>query len=83
MGSHGTAELKSILEMLDNCAKGYKHKTSKHYNIITYKGKTYYNFPKGDHGDTNPEIERGHVKKLIRFLEINMDCAKRHLPLLK
>ena len=83
MTSSGTVRLSSIFEMLNHCAKGYERKESKHYNIITYREKAYRNFPKGYHGEKNPEIEKGHVRKLIRFLGIDEDCARKHLPLLR
>jgi len=31
-------------------------------------------------GKTNPAIQRGHVKRMARFLDI-LDCAKKHLSL--
>ena len=83
MASKGTVPLKRVFEMLDHCAKGYKPKEKPHYWCILYNGKIYPNFPKGPHGGKNPDIEIGHIKKMIRFLGIPLDCAENFLPILK
>ena len=82
MVSSGTIKWKSIKKMLKDCAPGHKIAEGDHYYRITYKDRTYRSFPKGTHGKSNPEIERGHVRKLVRFLKIKYDCAKKALPAL-
>jgi hypothetical protein len=77
MGSRGLVKFKAILEMLKDCAPGFDVQEKLHFRWILYGGKTYHEFPK--HSD----VPVGHLKKMIRFLEINLDCAKKHLELLR
>ena len=66
--------------MLDACAPGYTRRETDHFHQVSYRGKTYRALPLGKHGARhNPEIEAGHVRALVRHLEI-LDCAKRELP---
>lgn len=61
--------------MLDHCAPGYKWRLATHSRVITYKGKTYPSFPK------HREIELGHIRRMIRHLGIEQECAKEYLPI--
>lgn len=79
MPSKGTVRLKEIFKMLDECAPGHEKRLADHYWHIKYKGKHYGNFPKGEHGSKNPSIQIGHIKKIVRFFDIE-DCAKKFLP---
>ncbi len=69
--------------MLDDCAPGHTRTPTNHNMRIAYNGKTHYRFPLGSHGKTRGgkkyQVEFGHVKNLIRMLEI-MECAKGHFP---
>ncbi|MHB1665445.1 MAG: hypothetical protein ACYCT7_09335 [bacterium] len=82
MSSNGCAPLSDIFKMLDNCASGHTRKAGDHYWVIKFNGKIYYTLPKGEHGSKNPDIEIGHIKKLIRHLGIDEDCAKKYLSIL-
>jgi hypothetical protein len=82
MPSSGTADLKDIFKMLDVCAPEHVRKQADHYWHIKYNGKHYSNFPKGEHGSKNPQIQIGHIRKIIRFFNIE-ECAKRLLPILQ
>lgn len=83
MGSFGTVALQAIWTMLENCAPGHTRKAKTHNWVIRYRGKTYPSFPLGPHGKReNPEIEVGHVKRMVRFLGI-LECAKAHLEQLR
>ena len=62
--------------MLDECAPENTRRLSDHFWRITYKGKTYPSFPKHD------QVEAGHIRKMLRYLEIDADCARKHLPIL-
>lgn len=81
MSSRGCLPLNDIFKMLDECAPGHTRKSGDHYWVIIFHGKIYYDLPKGEHGAKNPDIQIGHVKKLIRRLLIE-DCAKKYLPIL-
>ena len=68
--------------MLDECAPGYSIEQKTHTRQIRYKGKTFH-LPKGEHGKKDPEIEKGHIKRMVNHLEIDIERAKQHLPILK
>jgi hypothetical protein len=80
MSSLGQIPLKDVWAMLAQCAPGHTIDTHTHHYWIRYNGRLYPTFPKGEHGKTNPPIQRGHVKRMARFLDI-LDCAKEHLSL--
>jgi len=60
--------------MLDGCAPGYTIRLANHSRVIQFGGKVYRTFPKHD------PVENGHIRKLVRFLEISTSCASKHLP---
>jgi hypothetical protein len=73
-------KLDDIWSMLDDCAPGHTRKASQHYWAVTFGGKTYRSLPLGPHGRRhNPDVEAGHVRSLIRHLDISTDCAKKHV----
>lgn len=79
MSSSGTIPLAEIWAMLDHCAPGHTRKQRDHNWIVRYNGKTYPSLPVGEHGARrNVSIEVGHVKKMVRTLEI-ADCAKKKI----
>ncbi len=83
MASRGLVRIKAIREMLGACAEGFDWKEKPHHHWVAYRGKTYRALPKGGHGrGEEGEIQIGHLKKMIRFLGIEEDCAKRYLPIL-
>jgi hypothetical protein len=66
--------LLSVTKMLDECAPGYTIRLANHSRVIHFNGKLYRTFPKAD------PVENGHIRKLVRYLEINSLCASKHLP---
>jgi hypothetical protein len=69
--------------MLRNCASGYEIIEKPHKYCVRYGGKTYPSLPKGDHGSgSRAEIQVGHVRNMIRHLNIDLDCANSYLPVL-
>jgi hypothetical protein len=83
MSSFGRVRLSTIWSMLDACAPGNERKPGKHKWCVRYGGKTFPSLPKGEHGATDPEIEIGHIKKMIRHLSVEPSCAATHIPGLK
>jgi hypothetical protein len=79
MASVGRVKLEEIRRMLDECAPGFVWREKKHHYWVTFGGRTYLSLPKGEHGGKG-EIERGHIKKMARFLGI-LECAKAKLSL--
>lgn len=69
--------------MLDACAPGFTSKRKKHHFWISYNGLIFRGMPTGEHGEQNPKIEVGHIKHMIRYLGIELECAKKHLPVLQ
>lgn len=59
--------------MLDHCADGAKVRPSTHSRVVHYNGKVYRGLPK------HKEIELGHIRKMVRYLEIDRDCAKKYI----
>lgn len=81
MSSFGTVSLNEVRAMLDACAPGHVFRQhGDHYYLIAYKGLTFPTFPRGAHGKSNPEIQRGVVKKMAKFFGV-LPCAKRELAL--
>lgn len=54
-----------------------------HNYLVTFNGLSYPSLPRGEHGQGDPEIQVGKVRQMIRQLEIDMDCARRHLQILQ
>jgi len=65
--------LSEVQKMLDECAPGYTIRLANHSRVIHFAGMLYRTFPKHD------PVENGHVRKLVRFLGINV-CAVKHFP---
>jgi len=74
--------LNAVWEMLEQCAPGFTRRASQHYWIVSYQGRSYRTLPLGAHGRRqNPDIETGHVRALIRHLQISRTCAEQYLDL--
>lgn len=73
--------MREIRRMLKECAPGFSIEQKVHKQWVRYKGKTAH-LPKGEHGKKDPEIEKGHIKHMLKHLEIDLECAKQHLPIL-
>jgi hypothetical protein len=61
-----------VLRMLEKCAPGFSLRLATHSRVVSYGEKVYRTLPKFDN------IELGHLRKMVRYLEIDKDCAKRH-----
>ena len=70
-----SVSFKDIEEMLNRCAKGSTWRPATHSRVVKYGERTYRALPKFD------SIELGHVRKMIRYLKIDENCAKGILPL--
>jgi len=70
--------------MLEDCAPGHTVVARVHNYVVHYNGRSFPRLPLGAHGKRdNPSIEMGHVKQMVRQLELETDCVKSHLPQLK
>lgn len=66
--------------MLKRCAPGAEVEEKLHHHWVRYNGRTFRALPKGRHGDRDPEVEVGHIDGMLDHLEIDKDCARRHIP---
>lgn len=80
MSSHGQVKLSKVWKMLETCAPSHRRIEQKHNWRIEYRGRTYPNLQLGKRNSKSPEVELGHIEKMIRHLEIDADCAWRCLP---
>lgn len=69
-----SVSFRSVSKMLEDCAPGAMVRLATHSRVVEYNGKVYRKLPKHDN------IELGHIRKLIRNLEIDRDCAAKHIP---
>jgi len=63
-----------VSRMLATCAPGHAVRMATHSRVVTYLGKVYLRLPKFD------QIELGHVRKMVRYLGIDRDCATSCIP---
>jgi hypothetical protein len=61
-----------ILRMLEKCAVGSNVRLATHSRVVSYNGKVFRDLPKFQN------IELGHIRKMVRHLGIDPDCAKKH-----
>lgn len=66
-----TARYSDIQRMLENCARGFTVRLATHSRVVTFNGRVYRTLPKFDN------VELGHIRKMVRHLEINADCARK------
>jgi len=64
-----SAPFADIKRMLDNCAPGHSIRLATHSRVVTYSNKVYRTLPKFD------KIELGHIRKMVRYLGISVQCA--------
>lgn len=62
----------AVFRMLDECAPGHTKRRATHCWLVGYRGKTYRSLP--DYRN----IELGFVRKMVRFLGIDRECAAGH-----
>jgi hypothetical protein len=61
-----------VKRMLDGCAPGHTVRLATHSRVVTYNNLVYRTLPKFD------KIEIGHIRKMVRHLGINHQCADKH-----
>jgi len=68
------------MRMLKKCAPGAEVVLKKHRHWVQWGDRTYRGLPKGAPGSKDPEIERGHVKHMARYFDLDLDCVRKYLP---
>lgn len=83
MSSFGTIPLSQIWAMLDVCLPGHTRTERVHNWLIRSGDRAYPRLPRNAHQKrTNPDVQIGHVRHLVRFFEIE-DCARLQLEQLR
>ena len=67
-----SASFSDINRMLDECAPGHSLRLANHSRVVKWNDKVYRSLPKHDN------IELGHVRKMVRYLGINWECAEKY-----
>jgi len=67
-----TAPLSAVMRMLGECAPGSTVRLATHSRVVTFNKKAYPSLPKFDN------IELGHIRKMVRHLGIDWECARKH-----
>jgi hypothetical protein len=75
MSSFGVVPFTKVQHLLSECAPGSELVPKKHHIWVRYKGRQYLGLPKGGHGI-------GTVEHMVKYLEIDRDCAKQQIPAL-
>ena len=60
-----------VVRMLEQCANGFDIRRTTHGRRVEYNGRTFRDLPKFDN------IEIGHIRKMVRNLGINQNCARQ------
>jgi hypothetical protein len=60
--------------MLEHCAPGHTIREANHCHMVVFNGKTMY-LQRGSKSESDPELQAGNVRKLVRTLEIDRGCA--------
>ena len=83
MATRGQVSFKRVLKMLRKCAPEHEMEDKTHLRWIRYRGKCV-RISRGPHGaGDNYEIKIGQAKGIVTQLEIDSDCARKHLPQLR
>jgi hypothetical protein len=77
MASAGQVPQKQVWDMLDKCAPGWSPEPKLHHIWIHWGGRTYASFPK------HPQIDVGHVRKMVRHLQIDKKCSQGEIEQLR
>lgn len=79
MATSGRIRMRKIKKMLKECAPSHTTKQTDHHLWVMY-GKEKYPLPLGEHGKRdNSEIERGHVKQMVRQFKLDAEQAEKIL----
>ncbi|NOT26929.1 MAG: hypothetical protein HOP16_12590 [Acidobacteria bacterium] len=74
--------LNDVWQMLDVCLPGHERIKKLHRWNVKHGGRVYHEVPLGRHGmRTDPEIEAGHIRGLVRFFKIDVSCYAKFINL--
>lgn len=69
-----TVSFADVIRMLEDCTPGFTSRLATHSYVIKWGGRIYRSLPKHDN------LELGYIRKLVRSLQINPECANKHFP---
>lgn len=73
--------LNDVWAMLKECAPNFTATKTTHHYSVRCNQRTYPTLPLGAHGARhNPEIKRGHVRQMVRQLQLDPKCVNRFFP---
>ena len=71
----------AVFAMLDECAPGHARRIGNHRLVVSYRGRSFMGLPKGPGGGDavgGVRVEYAKIRKLVRKLLIDAECAERH-----
>lgn len=82
----GSYTIADIEKMLTECTDGEAVIVQRGHHYRAVRGERMYTqLPKGKGPKGQPKhkvvVEHGHIRSLVRILNVDVECAKRHLPL--
>ena len=71
----------AVFAMLDECAPGHTRRVGNHRLVVTWRGASYLGLPQGPGGGAAVAavvLDYARIRKAVRMLGIDPDCAQRH-----
>ena len=71
----------AVFGMLDDCAPGHARRIGNHRLVINWRGVTYMGLPKGPGGGaaiSSVAVDYAQIRKAVRMLGVDPECARRH-----
>ena len=70
-----------VQKMVTHCAPGSIWKEKKHHHWVQWRDRIYTAIPLGPHGRrAKVTVYAGHVRSMVRYLQIDPECAARFIP---
>lgn len=87
MAAPDAITLSDVFRMLESCAPGHDVKLKLHHYWVTFRGRTFTSLPKGPGAggarSLRTPVHAQVVRKLVRHLEIDAECAGGAIPALR
>ena len=78
MTSFGLVPFERVRDMLESCAPSHELILKKHRYWVRFGDRIYRGLPKGGHGKN--EVKIGTVRQMVRYLGVDVECARRYFP---
>ena len=70
-----SARFGDIVKMLNDCAESHELRLTTHFYMVKFNDRVFPTLPKYS------DVEIGHVRKMVRHLKIDRECARQYVPL--